>query len=176
MSHTAQVTVFTLNIRVQPVSTETRDIAQRINVTLVEDVACRSKRQPRGAPVPGGVLNIGIGQGDHASPSREFIHALGKLLVQLRPGLDEDSANAAGPAAQTMTDAAELASSCGLSRREQEVLAHVLAGYLNKQTAHALMISPRTVEHYRAAAMLKIGARSAADLFRMAGPQGGGAR
>ena len=56
----------------------------------------------------------------------------------------------------------------GLSSREREVLEGLVAGQANKQIAHALGISPRTIEIYRANLMTKMRAASLSDLVRMA--------
>lgn len=55
-----------------------------------------------------------------------------------------------------------------LSPREREVMALVTAGKLNKQVAGDLGLSEVTVKIHRGAAMRKMGARSLADLVRMA--------
>jgi DNA-binding CsgD family transcriptional regulator len=172
-----QETVFTLRVRVQPAAADVSPIATRLDVTFTESPT-RSTTLGL-APgwtrpmlrSPGKALRIRHEEGLAGNDSpfvEELLDALGKFLVQLRPELGEVPAVAAKPAApfpvQTMPNPPELASSFQLTRREREVLEHVLAGHLNKQTAYALMISPRTVEHYRAAAMLKIGARSSADI------------
>ena len=54
-----------------------------------------------------------------------------------------------------------------LSEREQEVLKLVLAGKPSRQIAEELFISARTVEFHRARIMLKLGVRTAAELFRV---------
>jgi FixJ family two-component response regulator len=56
----------------------------------------------------------------------------------------------------------------GLSPRERQVMALVTAGKLNKQVAFELSLSEITVKIHRGAAMRKMGARSLADLVRMA--------
>jgi two-component system, LuxR family, response regulator FixJ len=56
----------------------------------------------------------------------------------------------------------------GLSNRERDVLAGLVAGRANKQIAYDLGISPRTVEIYRANLMNKMQAGSLSDLVRMA--------
>lgn len=55
-----------------------------------------------------------------------------------------------------------------LSSREQQVMARVTAGLMNKQVAGDLGISQVTVKIHRGAAMRKMGARTFADLVRMA--------
>lgn len=81
--------------------------------------------------------------------------------------------------AQAWTDQAEAAaqeaerSRCvailqTLSGRQRDVLAGIVAGKLNKEIAHQLGISVRTVEGYRADLMVKTGAKSAAELARIA--------
>ncbi len=55
-----------------------------------------------------------------------------------------------------------------LSSREQQVMLLVTAGKMNKQIAGDLGISEITVKIHRGAAMRKMGARTLADLVRMA--------
>jgi FixJ family two-component response regulator len=59
-----------------------------------------------------------------------------------------------------------------LSRREQDVLAQIVAGASNKEAGRKLGISPRTIEVHRAHLMQKIGARNAADLIRIVMSEG----
>jgi two-component system response regulator FixJ len=54
-----------------------------------------------------------------------------------------------------------------LTRRELEVLEHVVRGQLNKQIAAALGISERTVKAHRSAITSKMGVRSVAELTRL---------
>jgi two-component system response regulator FixJ len=53
-----------------------------------------------------------------------------------------------------------------LSPRQVEVMHLVAEGFSNKEIAHRLNISPRTVENYRAWVMEKMGAVNLADLVR----------
>jgi len=59
-----------------------------------------------------------------------------------------------------------------LSRREQEVLAHVLVGKTSKEIGDIIGLSPRTVEFHRANVMAKLGASSFADLVASARQRG----
>lgn len=54
-----------------------------------------------------------------------------------------------------------------LSRREREVVDGLVAGKANKMIAFDLDISPRTVEVYRANAMMKLQVKTLSDLVRM---------
>jgi len=56
----------------------------------------------------------------------------------------------------------------GLTPREREVMAHVVAGALNKQVAGDLGIGEHTVKVHRARVMEKMGVDSLADLVRAA--------
>jgi FixJ family two-component response regulator len=68
-----------------------------------------------------------------------------------------------------MQELSELrARAAALSERQREVWLRVASGQLNKQIAHDLGVVERTVKLHRARAMEKLGARSTADLARMA--------
>lgn len=54
-----------------------------------------------------------------------------------------------------------------LSRRERDVLTHIVEGAPNKEIARRLNVSPRTVEDHRARILRKTGVRSAAELVRL---------
>jgi FixJ family two-component response regulator len=55
-----------------------------------------------------------------------------------------------------------------LTAREREVMAHVVTGRMNKQIAADLKLSEITVKVHRGNVMHKMGAKSLADLVRMA--------
>jgi FixJ family two-component response regulator len=55
-----------------------------------------------------------------------------------------------------------------LTPREREVLAHVVAGRLNKQIASDLGTVEKTIKVHRSRMMVKLGIRTVADLVRMA--------
>jgi len=55
-----------------------------------------------------------------------------------------------------------------LSSREQQVMTLVTSGLMNKQVAASLDLSEMTVKIHRGSAMRKMGARTFADLVRMA--------
>jgi len=63
-----------------------------------------------------------------------------------------------------------VSTSVQLNARELTVLRGVLAGRLNKQLAYDLHLSERTIKSCRAEVMRKLGARSLADLVRLATP------
>ncbi len=56
----------------------------------------------------------------------------------------------------------------GLTPRERQVMARAASGLLNKQIAHTLALSEITVKIHRGNAMRKMGAKSFADLVKMA--------
>ena len=60
------------------------------------------------------------------------------------------------------------ASDTVLSHRELEVVQLIAEGQINKQIAHSLSISIKTVETHRASAMRKLNLRTTADLVRYA--------
>lgn len=81
----------------------------------------------------------------------------GDLLARI------EAAGASGDARQA-SPADHFKATCGLSRREQEVLDHLLAGSTNKLIARKLNVSPRTIEDHRANIMRKAGVRTTAQL------------
>ncbi len=54
-----------------------------------------------------------------------------------------------------------------LTPRQRQILAVITDGQMNKQAAHDLGISHRTVENHRLALMEKTGARNFAELVRL---------
>jgi FixJ family two-component response regulator len=55
-----------------------------------------------------------------------------------------------------------------LTRRESQVLVHVVAGRLNKQIAHELGTVEKTIKVHRGRMMQKLGVHTVADLVRLA--------
>ncbi len=55
-----------------------------------------------------------------------------------------------------------------LSKRQREVLRFIAKGLLNKQIAHELSLSERTIKMHRAILMKRLNAPSAADMVRLA--------
>jgi FixJ family two-component response regulator len=55
-----------------------------------------------------------------------------------------------------------------LTRREREVLTHVVRGRLNKQIAWEFSVGEKTIKVHRSRVMQKMGARSVPDLVRLA--------
>lgn len=66
--------------------------------------------------------------------------------------------------------AAPRAPSVSLSERERFVLSAIAGGLRNKEIAHELHLSERTIKHCRAELMRRFEARSLADLLRHAAP------
>jgi FixJ family two-component response regulator len=86
------------------------------------------------------------------------------LLDAVRLGLERDRARRAGEAVM-----GELRGRFeALTSREQEVMAFVTSGLMNKQIAADLGVSEITVKVHRGNVMRKMGAKSLADLVRMA--------
>lgn len=86
------------------------------------------------------------------------------LLTAVRIALNTRSSAGSSEAARLEAEA-RLA---GLTPRERDVFIGLVAGKINKVIGHELGISARTVEVYRANVMVKTGARSMAELIRMA--------
>ena len=55
-----------------------------------------------------------------------------------------------------------------LTKREEEILRLIVSGQTNKQIAHRLSRSERTVEYHRNRLMRKVGAHNAAQLIKSA--------
>lgn len=86
------------------------------------------------------------------------------LLKRLREAISLDTDQRADD--QKVKDAREQLIT--LTAREKQVMAHVVAGKLNKQIAAELVISSKTVENHRARVMEKMGVRGLAELVHLA--------
>jgi FixJ family two-component response regulator len=85
------------------------------------------------------------------------------LLASVERALERFSCAATAPA----PSAAEVARLGQLTTRERKVVELVAAGLANKEVAHRLGISQRTVEGHRARAMHKLGVRTLAELVQL---------
>ncbi len=88
--------------------------------------------------------------------------------AQLRQLVDESLKRARSLARNRRDDRDALERIERLTARERQVLELIVAGRLNKQIADDLGISIKTVEAHRANIMDKLGARTMADLMRIA--------
>lgn len=77
--------------------------------------------------------------------------------------------SALAPRLQTYSQRFEAAATvASLTRRERGVLENLIAGRSNKETAHRLRLSVRTVEMHRANLMNRLGVKSVAEAVRVA--------
>ncbi len=86
-----------------------------------------------------------------------------KLLDAIRSGIEADRSRIGN----AMQLAALWERYASLTERERDIMDLVTVGHLNKQIAAAIDLSEVTVKAYRGRIMLKMGARSLADLVRM---------
>jgi FixJ family two-component response regulator len=99
----------------------------------------------------------------------------GAVEFLLKPFRDEDLLDAIDQALERARATAQHAADhtalrnryCALSVREREVMAHIVRGLLNKQTAAELGIAEITVKVHRRHIMQKMGVRCLADLVRI---------
>jgi FixJ family two-component response regulator len=82
-----------------------------------------------------------------------------ELFEAIKRAKARDSANAESRAIRALFQ--------NLTRREKEVLNHLVAGRLNKQTAFVLGIREKTIKLHRGRVMKKLGVRHVAQLVRM---------
>ncbi len=86
------------------------------------------------------------------------------MLDAVRLGLERDRVRREGEKATS--DVRDKFAS--LTQREREVMAFVTAGLMNKQIAGEMQLAEITVKLHRGSVMRKMGAKSVADLVRMA--------
>jgi len=84
----------------------------------------------------------------------------GQFLAAVRAAIDKDRSARAARAERTSIGVRVAA----LTPREREVMAHVVAGHLNKRIAAELCIAEKTVKVHRARVMKKMGVDSVAEL------------
>ena len=82
-----------------------------------------------------------------------------ELFEAIKRAKARDSANAESRAIRALLQ--------NLTRREKEVLNHLVAGRINKQTAFILGIREKTIKLHRGRLMKKLGVRHVAQLVRM---------
>lgn len=82
-----------------------------------------------------------------------------ELFEAIKRAKERDSANAESRAIRALFQ--------NLTRREKEVLNHLVAGRINKQTAFILGIREKTIKLHRGRVMKKLGVRHVAQLVRM---------
>jgi two-component system response regulator FixJ len=133
-------------------------------IELLKELTLRGIRLPviiitGHADVPMAVAALKAGAADFIEkPFRDET-----LLSSIRKSLTIPAEEAGNPGGASI--GARMAS---LSEREREVMLLLVAGHPNKVVADRLGISQRTVEVHRSHIMEKAGARSFADLVRMA--------
>ena len=85
------------------------------------------------------------------------------MIDAVQAGLDRDRARR-----QSQSDTSQLKSAYdSLTPREQEIMAWVVDGLMNKQIAGRIGVSEVTVKFHRSNVMRKMGAKSVAELVRM---------
>ena len=82
-----------------------------------------------------------------------------ELFEAIKRAKERDSANAESRAIRALFQ--------NLTRREKEVLNHLVAGRINKETAFILGIREKTIKLHRGRVMKKLGVRHVAQLVRM---------
>jgi FixJ family two-component response regulator len=86
------------------------------------------------------------------------------LLAAVGRALDKSAALHQAHAARSQSES----SLAGLTARERQVLAQIVAGRINKQIAAELGTGEKTIKFHRGNLMRKLGVRSVADLVRLA--------
>jgi two-component system, chemotaxis family, CheB/CheR fusion protein len=87
---------------------------------------------------------------------------------ELFAAIDQALATVGGSQGDTDLSDETMALIASLTSRERQVMTMVTQGMMNKQIAHALGVSRRTIENHRAAVMKKLGVTSLSQLIRLA--------
>lgn len=133
-------------------------------IELLNELAVRTIRLPvivitAHADVPMAVAALKAGAVDFIEkPFRDELLLSSMKAALSRPIDEADDAGSNGPSGRLRS----------LSEREREVMLLLVAGHPNKIVAERLGISTRTVEVHRAHIMEKTGAKSIADIVRLA--------
>lgn len=133
-------------------------------IELLNELAVRTIRLPvivitAHADVPMAVAALKAGAVDFIEkPFRDELLLSSMKSALARPIEEADDAGSSGPSGRLRS----------LSEREREVMLLLVAGHPNKIVAERLGISTRTVEVHRAHIMEKTGAKSIADIVRLA--------
>lgn len=114
------------------------------------DATGRSERQTKISHVPAGTTFLTAHPGTGSTTEMRMVILPDQLMNHLRG-----------------SRILEMATSCGLTPREHQILDQVITGATNEEIARAFEISIRTVKFHVSNTLRKIGARDRCDLLRM---------
>jgi DNA-binding CsgD family transcriptional regulator len=122
---------------------------------------CRARRPARGRHAGPHAIELVYVLGDRLAAHLHLLHGCAAAVAVL---LVED----AGPRFEVLGDAGPLADA-GLTPREADVLALLLARATNEEIAARIVVSPATVRAHCRSVLRKLGAAHRRDLWRMFG-------